>query len=85
MNTQKIAVSIPSDLLAMIDKISNQKGMSRSRFISTVLREKITDEKKRHLKNTYDSVFSDESIRGEQLETAKWFEGEIGVKQRPKR
>jgi len=32
---------VPADLVAMIDIISKQKGMSRSRFISTVLHEKV--------------------------------------------
>ena len=41
VNTQKIAISMPADLVAMIDTISKQKGMFKSRFISTVLHEKI--------------------------------------------
>ncbi len=49
MNTQKIAISMPADLVAMIDIISKQKGMSRSRFISTVLHEKVLNEKERQI------------------------------------
>ena len=48
MNTQKIAISMPADLVAMIDVLSKQKGMSRSRFISTVLHEKVLTEKEKH-------------------------------------
>ena len=75
MNTQKVAITIPSDLVVMIDAISRQRKVSRSRFISTVLREKLMEERNRHLKDTYNSVFSDKAIIKEQLETARWFEG----------
>ena len=75
MNTQKIAISMPADLVAMIDIISKQKGMSRSRFISTVLQEKVLNEKERRLKEAYNRVFSDDSIKKEQSETSLWFDG----------
>ena len=75
MNTQKVAITIPSDLVVMIDAISRRRKVSRSRFISTVLREKLIEERNRHLKDAYDSVFSDKAIIKEQLETARWLEG----------
>jgi len=75
MNTQQIAISIPVDLVSIIDEISKRKGVSRSKFISMALYEKIAAEEKQSLKNAYDSVFSDDAICREQLDTAKWFEG----------
>ena len=66
---------MPSDLVAMIDILSKQKGMSRSRFISTVLHEKVLNEKERQIKEVYNRVFSDDSIKKEQLETSLWFDG----------
>jgi len=75
MNTTKVAITMPKQLVATIDALSKHKGMSRSKFISSVLRDTISQEKKRHLRETYDEVFSDEAIRKEQLETARWFEG----------
>ena len=75
MNTQKIAISMPADLVAMIDVISKQNGMSRSRFISTVLHEKVLSEKEKQIKEVYNRVFSDDSIKKEQLETSLWFHG----------
>ena len=75
MHTQKVAISIPKELVTMIDDISKKRGLSRSKFISTVLREKLISERNRHIKNAYDLAFSDESIRKEQLSCAKWFEG----------
>ena len=75
MNTQKVAITIPTDLLTTIDDISKQKGISRSRYISNLLREKVLDEKERQIKVSYNRVFSDELILREQLETASWLEG----------
>ena len=75
MHTQKVAVTIPRDLVVLIDSISKKKGLSRSRFISEVLKEKVTQERDRHIRDAYDRVFSDESIRKEQAACAGWFEG----------
>ena len=74
MNTQKVAITMPKKLVSIIDSISKTNGVSRSKFISTVLYEKVLAEKKISIKKAYDDVFSDESIQKEQLETAKWFE-----------
>ncbi len=80
MNTQKVAITIPADLVIMIDDISKQLGLSRSKYISTVLREKVLSEKERQIKDSYNRVFSDDSIKKEQLQTAKWFDrtGNLG-------
>ena len=75
MHTKKVAVTIPKDLIMVIDAMSKKKGLSRSKFISTLLKEKLTSDRNRHIKETYDRVFSDESLRKEQLSCAKWFEG----------
>lgn len=73
MNTQKIAITMPKNLVKIIDDISKMKGISRSKFISKVLSERIRDENRKNLKNAYDEIFSDTAICEEQLETAKWF------------
>jgi hypothetical protein len=74
MNTQKVAITIPKDILIMIDKISQSKGISRSKMISTMLEQNLADVKAAYLKNSYDSVFNDDSIKEEQRSTAQWFE-----------
>jgi metal-responsive CopG/Arc/MetJ family transcriptional regulator len=58
MHTQKIAITMPTDLIAVIDEISRLKGMSRSGFISAVLKEKIALEKEKQVKNEYDRGLS---------------------------
>ena len=75
MNTQKVAITIPADLVAIIDEISRQLGLSRSKYISTVLREKVLSEKERQIKESYNRIFADDSIQKEQLQTAIWFDG----------
>ena len=59
----------------MIDDIRIKRGVSRSKFITLILRERIMDEQVREIQEIYDRVFSDASIVEEQLETASWFEG----------
>ena len=75
MGTRKVAITMPTELVAMIDDISKQKGISRSRLISNILKEKILNEKEKQIKATYNRVFSDALILKEQIDTASWFEG----------
>lgn len=75
MNTQKVAVTIPKKLVVMIDVISRQEGLSRSRYISRVLAERLAREQNKSIREAYDKIFSDTEIQKEQLKTANWFEG----------
>jgi metal-responsive CopG/Arc/MetJ family transcriptional regulator len=74
MNTQKVAITVPKSILIMIDKISQSKGISRSKLITSMLEQKLADEKAAYLKNAYDTVFDDNSIKEEQRSIAQWFE-----------
>ena len=65
MHTQKVAITIPKELVVMIDDISKKKGLSRSKFISTILRETLISQRNRQIKDAYDQAFSDESIKKE--------------------
>lgn len=75
MNTIKVAITVPKDLIAAIDSLSNKSKMSRSKFISNVLKEKINQNKEMMIKEAYDRVFSDHDIQKEQRETLQWMEG----------
>lgn len=75
MNTQKITITIPTELLASVDEICREAGISRNQFVSDVLKEKIVAEKEKRIKDAYDRVFSDEAICEEQLEWTRWFDG----------
>ena len=74
MNTKKVAITVPKDLIIIVDEISRLKGISRSNYISMVLRDKVRGEKEQKLRDAYNRVFSDDSIRKEQLDTCEWFE-----------
>ena len=74
MHTQKVAITIPKNILIMIDNISQAKGISRSKLIASMLEQKLAEEKAIYLKNAYDSVFEADSIKEEQQSTAHWFE-----------
>ena len=80
MNAQKIAITIPADLLKIIDASSRRQKVSRSRLISRMLAEKIKEQQALALKQAYDEVFADAEIRREQLETAADFDSVGGVK-----
>lgn len=75
MNTIKVAITIPKNLVAAIDMLSKQSKLSRSRFITDVLREKVLQEKEKMVKEAYDRVFSDDDIQKEQLEITRWLDG----------
>ena len=75
MNTIKVAISIPSNLVHTIDVLSKKHRISRSKYISSLLEEKVREEKDLELKEAYDRVFSDESIRKEQLEALCFLQG----------
>jgi len=74
MNTKKVAITIPKNILILIDNISRSKGMSRSKTITTMLEQKLVDENAAYLKRAYDAVFDDDAIKAEQESTALWFE-----------
>ena len=67
VNTKKVAMTIPEDLLGEIDEMSRQRGVSRSRLISDLLREKLVQEQNQSLRSAYDEIFSDETICREQV------------------
>jgi metal-responsive CopG/Arc/MetJ family transcriptional regulator len=75
MRTEKVAITIPSDLVATIDAIRSRRGVSRSKFITLLLRQKVQDEQEREIREAYDRVFSDEAVVKEQLDTAAFLDG----------
>ena len=74
MNTRKVAITIPKNILTTIDTISQAKGVSRSKLITSILEQKLADEKATYLKNAYDRVFEDDAVKEEQRSTALGFE-----------
>jgi len=79
MNTHKVAITMPADLITMVDEVSRQEGISRSKYISIVLREKLLSDRENQIREAYNRVFSDELVQKEQLETALWFDRAGGI------
>jgi hypothetical protein len=74
MCPEKVAITIPSDLVSLIDDIRSKRGVVRSKFITLLLRKKIMDEQAREIRKAYDHVFPNEFIVQEHPYTAA-FEG----------
>lgn len=74
-HTQKVAITMPEILVKKIDTLSKKKGVSRSRYITLAVAEKIEDEKNNFITEAYNEIFSDQKIQREQLETSESFEG----------
>jgi metal-responsive CopG/Arc/MetJ family transcriptional regulator len=74
MQTQKIAITVPKDIIAQLDSISQGRGLSRSRIISDLLRSSLAEERSKKLQDAYNRIFADKKIRDEQIETSRWFE-----------
>jgi len=53
MNTQKVAIIIPKDLIMIVDNISQERGISRSKFITSIIKEKILSERDHKIKTIY--------------------------------
>lgn len=75
ISTQKVAITMPQILIREIDALSKKKGLSRSRYITQAVFDKIENEKKALITECYNEIFSDEKIQKEQLEAANWLEG----------
>ncbi|MFA6010857.1 MAG: hypothetical protein WC799_12805 [Desulfobacteraceae bacterium] len=73
MDTVRVTITIAKDLVTTIDQLSRQAQLSRSKYITNVLREKISQENEIMIKGKYNQVFSDDRIRKEQLDMLKWF------------
>ncbi len=67
----KIAISIPQDILKTVDKLSKEKNVSRSAYISNVLQLVSTKSKESEIINRINRLFSDPKIPKEQKQTSK--------------
>ena len=65
----KIAISIPQDILKTVDKLSKEKNVSRSAYISNVLQLVGTKSKESEIINRINRLFSDPKIQKEQKKT----------------
>ena len=73
-NEMRISISIPDRLLREVDRLAQKAGLSRSRFISKGLEALLRRQARLRLSEAFDAVFSDESVREEQVEEADLFD-----------
>ena len=74
MTIVKIAISMPEELVKEVDAVRKEEDISRSGYITRLVRKAVRVERKEKLKAAYDRVFSDSEIVKEQRETALLFD-----------
>jgi len=73
MSTTKIAITIPKNILEIIDQYAKNFKLPRSRIITNIIREKVEENEKDKLTKLTDQVFSNSKLRKEQKKVAKSF------------
>lgn len=71
MAVHKFALSIPRDVMAEVDGAARRRGVTRSRFISDVLRKVARARSDAEITRRLDEVFSDPAVAGEQRRTSR--------------
>lgn len=70
MTTAKIAVTIPEEVLEAVDAAAQERGESRSGFISRVLRTAMTARSDAEVTRRLNEIFGNPEIAAEQLRVA---------------
>lgn len=70
MSSRKTAIAVPEEILAEVDRAARERGESRSRFISRVLRLTIRARRDAEVTRRLNELFGDESLRREQRRDA---------------
>ncbi len=70
MAHRKTAIAVPEDVLEEVDRAARERGESRSRFISRVLRLAVRARRDVEVTRRLDALFADESVREAQRRDA---------------
>jgi len=70
MVRRKTAIAVPEDILQEVDRAARERGESRSRFISRVLRLVVRARRDAEVTRRLDALFADELLRTEQQRDA---------------
>ncbi len=73
MAVKKLAISVPEDVIRQVDCAVAERGVTRSRFISDVLRRIANARKDAEITRRVNQLFADPEIAAEQEETAAAF------------
>jgi metal-responsive CopG/Arc/MetJ family transcriptional regulator len=74
MAFRKTAIAVPEDVLADVDKAARQRGESRSRYITTVLRAAVRARRDGEITRRLNELFADERSKEEQRKSAAVFD-----------
>jgi metal-responsive CopG/Arc/MetJ family transcriptional regulator len=75
MGARKFAISIPQEVMEQIDAAAERRGITRSRFISDVLRKVARARTDAEITRRLDAVFSDPHVVREHRRTNREFLG----------
>ena len=70
MTVKKLAISLPEDVLALVDDSAKRKGMTRSGFIAAVLRQVAGARRDADVTRRLNALFADEAVALESVESA---------------
>jgi hypothetical protein len=71
MAVRKTAVAIPEEVLDQVDRAAKERGESRSRYISRILRAAMRARRDAEVTRRLDDLFADERVAKEQLHGAR--------------
>ena len=66
MASRKTAIAVPEDLLAKVDEAARQRGESRSRYITVVLRAAVRARRDEEITRRLNELFAEERTKEEQ-------------------
>ncbi|MGH7895886.1 MAG: ribbon-helix-helix protein, CopG family [Candidatus Binatia bacterium] len=78
MAHRKTAIAVPEEILDAVDRAARERGESRSRFISRVLRLAVRARRDAEVTRRLDELFADESLRETQRREAEE-RGRLGI------
>lgn len=71
MAHRKTAIAVPEEILEAVDRAARERGESRSRFISRVLRLAVRARRDAEVTRRLDALFADESVHEAQRHDAQ--------------
>ena len=73
MAVKKFAISVPEEVMTQVDLAARSRGLTRSRFISDVLRKVARARSDAEIRRRVNQLFADPELTAEQKETARSF------------
>ncbi len=71
MPSKKLAISVPVDVVEQVDRAAKQRGVTRSRYITDVLRRVAAARRDAEITRRVNALFADPGLVEEQKKTAR--------------